>query len=795
FILAGLVEKGLSPSPPASRSALIRRLTYDLTGLPPSPEEVETFLNDDRPGAYERLVDRLLDSPHYGEQWGRHWLDVVRFGESNGFERNVLINSLWPFRDYVIRSFNEDKPFRQLVLEHLAGDVIGGGDPDVAVGTAFLVCGPYDNVGNQDAAQAAVIRANTIDEMIRATGEAFLGLTIGCARCHDHKFDPILQEDYHSLYATFAGVHHGQRVIATPEQQQERTAKLQPLQQGQQELTARRDSLQAEINKRADAAAAEEEAKWVRPPVSRYGTEETFEPVEARHVRLVVLSRDDAPTARSGFTIDEFEIWTAGDKARNVARASNGSTAEGASRVAQDFAEAYSASLTIDGQFGAQWIAAGPELTITLARPERITRVLFSSDRKQSLDKRHGLTRFVGDYRVEVSLDGNERTTIASSDDPQPPTPAQRRQRLIDRVTTDAERISLAEINRELADVNRQIAAVPAPPTWWVGQFHPAEGPFHVFIGGDPQRKGKTVAPASLSVLKNDSGDYALPAGASEAERRRRLAEWIASPDNPLTPRVLVNRIWHYHFGNGIVDTPSDFGYMGGRPTHPELLDWLARQLIADGWRQKPLHKRIVMSQAYRQASTWRREAAASDGDSRMLWRYPPRRLTGEEIRDSMLMLAGKLDRTMGGPGFRLYEYQQDNVATYVPLDNPGPETYRRAVYHQNARAQRVDVLSDFDCPDPAFAAARRAATTTPLQALTMLNHEFPVSIAEAIAERLEREAGDDTAAQIRRGFQIAFAREPEADELARTLRVVEQHGLRAFCRAVLNASEMIYLQ
>ncbi|MFG0334797.1 MAG: DUF1549 domain-containing protein, partial [Maioricimonas sp. JB049] len=196
FILKGLVENGLSPTPPASRSALIRRLTYDLTGLPPTPEEVEQFVQDDHPGAYERLVDRLLDSPHYGEQWGRHWLDVVRFGESNGFERNVLINNLWPFRDYVIRSFNEDKPFRQLVLEHLAGDVIGGGDPDVAVGTAFLVCGPYDNVGNQDAAQAAVIRANTIDEMIRATGEAFLGLTIGCARCHDHKFDPILQEDY-----------------------------------------------------------------------------------------------------------------------------------------------------------------------------------------------------------------------------------------------------------------------------------------------------------------------------------------------------------------------------------------------------------------------------------------------------------------------------------------------------------------------------------------------------------------------------------------------------------------------
>ncbi|HEX6984223.1 MAG TPA: DUF1549 and DUF1553 domain-containing protein, partial [Planctomycetaceae bacterium] len=535
---------------------------YDLTGLPPTPEEIESFAAADRPDAYERLVDRLLASPRYGERWGRHWLDVVRFGESNGFERNVLINNVWPFRDYVIRSFNEDKPFDRLVLEHLAGDVIAAGDSDVAVGTAFLVCGPYDNVGNQDPAAAAVIRADALDEMIRATGEAFLGLTVGCARCHDHKFDPITQADYHALYATFAGVKHGERDVGR-----------------------------------------------------------------------------------------------------------------------------------------------GP---------------------------------------------------------------------------------------------------------WWVGLFEPAPGPFHVFRGGDPQRKGDEVVPASLAVLDALPSRYELPKEASEAERRLALARWIASPENPLTARVLANRVWHYHFGVGIVDTPSDFGFMGGRPTHPELLDRLARELIDGGWRLKPLHRLIVTSQTYRQASVIAdfglRNADRSspnpksqipnpqsiDADARLLWRFPPRRLTGEEVRDTMLAVAGRLDGRIGGPGFRLYEYVEDNVATYVPLDEHGPETFRRAVYHQNARAARVDVLTDFDCPDPAFAASRRPTTTTPLQALAMTNHAFPLAMAEAFADRLRREAGDAPAHQIRRGFLLAFGREPAAEELAAAEGLVAAHGLRAFCRAVLNSNELV---
>jgi mono/diheme cytochrome c family protein len=783
FVYARLAENGLTPNPPADRATLIRRVSLDLTGLPPSPADVESFLADDSPTAYEALVDRLLASPHYGEQWGRHWLDVVRFGESNGYERNVLINNAWPFRDYVIRSFNEDKPFDQLVLEHLAG-------------TTFLVCGPYDNVGNQDAVQAAVIRATTIDEVIRATGEAFLGITIGCARCHDHKFDPILQKDYYGWYSTFAGVHHGDRIVASPKQQADHAARVTPLREAQERLGRERNELDAQIAQRAEAKAEEYTAVWTRPPVDRYGTEETFAASEARYVRLTVQGTDTNPHLNSGFRIDEFEVWSAESPPRNVALASLGARAEGASRRAGDFTDAYGPQLTIDGRFGAEWLAAGPQLTITLAEPAKIARVYFSSDRPRALPPRHDKTTFVGDYRLEVSLDGTTWTEMASSRDRKPPSDLHRRQRLLSAEMTETEGQRLAELDQQLAQVNAELAAIAPLPVWWVGQYSGGEGPFHVFLGGDPQRKGDVAQPTGLqAVTRLAALPEKISAEAPEHERRLALARWIVAPQNPLTARVLANRLWHYHFGTGIVDTPSDFGYMGGRPTHPELLDWLAAQVHEHDWRLKPLHKMLLMSQSYRQASTFRQDAALKDADARLLWRYPPRRMSAEQIRDSMLSVAGQLDTRMGGPGFRLYQYLEDNVATYVPLDEHGPETFRRAVYHQNARASRVDVLSDFDCPDPAFAAPRRAATTTPLQALTLMNHPFVLHMAEALAARVAREAGESGAQPVGRAFQLTLAREPDATERSAAESLVQQHGLTALCRALLNCNEFIYLK
>jgi hypothetical protein len=361
---------------------------------------------------------------------------------------------------------------------------------------------------------------------------------------------------------------------------------------------------------------------------------------------------------------------------------------------------------------------------------------------------------------------------------------------------TDSERDQLAALGRELASVNRKLAAVPPLPTVWVGNrvAADAQGPFHVFLGGNPQRQGDEVVPASLSALSEVAPAYRLKPDAAESERRLALAEWIVHPGNPLTPRVLANRLWHYHFGTGIVDTPSDFGYMGGKPTHPQLLDWLASQVHRCGWRLKPLHKLIMMSQTYRQSSDYRAQPARLDGDARLLWRYPPRRLSAEEIRDTMLIVAGKLDTRMGGPGFRLYQFMQDNVCTYVPLDKHGPETYRRAVYHQNARASVVDLMTEFDQPDCAFSTPRRARTTTPLQALTTLNHSFTLDMANALAERLEREGRRDPSEQVSRAFQLCFSRQPTKEELASCRGLIAGQGLPALCRVLLNTSELIYV-
>ncbi len=572
FILAKLAEEGLVPNRPAERRTLIRRATYDLTGLPPTPEEVEAFVSDSDPDAYENLIDRLLDSPRYGERWGRHWLDVVRFGESRGFERNEIINDIWPFRDYVIRSFNDDKPVSQLIREHLAGDVFNADDPEIEVGSAFLVAGPYDDVGNQDAVQAAQIRANTIDEIIRTTAEAFLGLTVGCARCHDHKFDPIVQRDYYALYATFAGVRHGSRVVATAVAQEAHAAKINPLNERRSELTKQRDKLMDTVMKRAREREAEHEKLWTREPADRQGTEETFPPVETRFVRLVSEGQDANPENVTSFGIDEFEVWSVEANPRNVALAAAGAKASGPSREIEDFPGAYGPHLAIDGQSGARFLATGGQLTIELAKPAQINRVFFSSARDKAKPEFREFV-FVADYRIEVSSDGEVWTEVASGRDRKPVNTAHRDKRLRELEITAEERARRTELDQQIAAVTREINAVPPLPTVWVGNrvAADAQGPFHVFIGGNPQRKGDEVVPASLSVFDRDGShgfgerdwparsatrnsdarsesaalhdgpQYELPPNTPEAQRRQALADWIVHPDNPLPPRVLAN--------------------------------------------------------------------------------------------------------------------------------------------------------------------------------------------------------------------------------------------------------------
>ena len=796
FVFAQIAANQLQPSPPADRRTLIRRVSYDLTGLPPAPEEVEAFVKDKDPKAYEKLVDRLLASPRYGEQWGRHWLDVVRFGESKGFEQNHIINNLWQFRDYVIRSFNEDKPFNRFIVEQLAGDVVGKGDPNVEVGTAFLVCGPYDSVGNQDEVQQKIIRANTLDDVITATSNAFLGLTVNCARCHYHKFDPIPTEDYYRMRAAFEGVVHGDRVLVTEAEKRSYEEKAKPLETRRSELMKEKTVLEKSIAGRAKEKAAQV-TNYPLPKITRHFNEHRFAPVSARFLKFKMLAHVDNPKSAVNARVDEFEVWT---KDRNVALASNGGKATGATtRKAEDVAgaDAYGVDLVNDGKFGERWFVAAPaELTIEFPQTETIERIVFSHDRTAAPDTIvSGIGPFVTEYQVLVSTDGREWRAIADSSARPPYNEAHLIERFAPLVRTDEEKLKLQAFDTELAQLNRELKAIPPLPTVWAGKFEQPKVTTYVHKGGDPLRRGDEVRPASLAVLDGVLPPFALPAEAPEGERRLALANWIASDANPLTARVLANRIWQYHFGTGIVDTPSDFGYLGGKPSHPELLDWLARRLQTHGWKLKALHREIVLSQTYQQASARREEAAKLDGNTRLLWRFPPRRLHAEEIRDTMLQVAGKLNLQLGGPGFRLYRYLEDNVATFVPLDQHGPETYRRAVYHQNARSSLIDGLTDFDLPDNAGPAPNRISTTSPLQALTLLNHQFTLAMADALAERVARDVQNDSTAQVRRAFALAFQRKPSRDEEAAAMQLIAKHGWRAFGRALLNANELLYMQ
>jgi hypothetical protein len=796
YVEAGLRAKGLALNPPAEARTLIRRMSYDVTGLPPTAAEVAAFAAAYRAEperAVAELADRLLASPTYGERWGRHWLDVVRFGESNGFERNFLINDLWPFRDYVIRSLNDDKPFNRLIVEHLAGDVVGKHQPETEIGSAFLVAGPYDDVGNQDVVAQKNIRAATLDDLITATSGAFLGVTIACARCHHHKFDPIVTEDYYRLRAAFEGVTHGRRVIASAEERAAFKAATDPLNDQRAKLVKERDALEREVMRRAKEAA--DKVAATRPKVNPELTEERFEAVAVKAVKLVMSASTANPKSATGSRIVEFEAWSVGPGARNVALASHGAKAEGAkSAVAEDFPEAYGAHLAIDGRFGEQWFIGNPAvLTVTFAKTETIERVSFRNAKDlMTADKAQGATPT--DYEVHVSADGETWQTVASSAGREPWSGAHGIERLRREVTTPEEAKQLAALAAAIAKLDRALKAVPALREVWAGKYAQPEEKTFVQKGGDPMKPGEAVVPASPALADRVVPSYALAADAPEGERRRALGEWIVRDDHPLTPRVLANRVWQYHFGTGIVDTPSDFGFLGGRPTHPELLDYLARRLVEGGWRLKPLHREILLSRTYRQSGAHRAEAARVDQEARLLWRFPPRRLGAEELRDTMLHVAGKLDRKLGGPGFRLYKFTQNNVSTYFPLDRHGPETYRRSVYHQNARASVVDVLNDFDLPDIAFAAPRRANTTTPLQALTLLNHRFTTDMAQALAARLEHGGGATGAQQANEAYLIAFQREPTADERAAAVELIAAHGLPAFCRALLNLNELIYL-
>jgi hypothetical protein len=566
FILRRLEQQGMKPSAEADRRTLIRRLSFDLLGLPPSPSEIDAFLRDRSPDAYEKLVDRLLDSPRYGERWARHWLDVVHYGDTHGYDKDKVRPNAWPYRDYVIRAFNEDRPYYRFIKEQIAGDVFEPDAPEGIVGLGFLAAGPWDFVGHVELREGTldknITRNLDRDDMVATVMNTFTSLTVQCARCHDHKFDPITQEDYYSLQAVFAAVDRADRTYKE---------------------TAGRPGV-------------------VYAAATHFAPAGTFTPTNGKLRPIYLLKR------------------------------------------------------------------------------------------------------------------GSEKNPV------------------------------------------------------------------------------REVAPGTVACIASLPSRFPLP-DRPEGERRAALARWITDEGNPLTWRSIVNRVWLYHFGQGLVDTPNDFGRMGGKPSHPELLDWLAIEFRDGGQSLKRLHRLIVNSATYRQASIDNRAHSRIDSGNRLLWRMNRRRLDAESIRDAVLAVSGKLDPKMYGPGFRTFGFLDDHSPHYKYEEyNPDdPAGHRRSVYRFLVRSVPDPFMETLDCPDPSLRVEKRNESLTALQALALLNDKFMLRMAEHFAGRVEK-MGGDLSRQVTTAYRLALGREPTAEE-NRLLHDYEcTHGLANMCRLILNTNEFSFV-
>ena len=635
FVLAKLEQKELQPNPPADRLTLLRRASIDMTGLPPTQEEIQNFLGDTSPNAWEKVVDRLLTSPAYGERWGRHWLDVVRYADSNGFKADETRPNIWRYRDYVIAAFNSDKPYDRFVKEQIAGDELYPGDPDALVAMGY-------NRNWTDETNAAALfprRQETLDDMTSVTGAAFLGLTVGCARCHNHKFDPILQKDYYRLQAFFANTSFGDGPL--------------PLKD-----PAERQKYEAQ------KALWEEKTKDIRAEMAKI-----LEPL--RQAKL-----------KSGSNTFEEDVKTA---------------------ILMDPAKR-------DPLQAMMYHTAGP-------------RVTFDEE---------------PDARTLRSLKGDAATRYA-------------------------------ELKKQLAEFD-SLKPPPLPQGQFMTDIGPVAPPTYILRGGNLDNKGDQVQPGFLSIL--DPADAKITALPNSTGRRSALAAWLTDPKNPLVARVMVNRIWHYHFGEGIVATPGDFGLMGARPTHPELLDYLATYFVDNGWSMKKLHRMILLSNTYQQSSEFAAKSAEADPDNKLLWRYGRHRMEAEAVRDSMLFTGGLLNTKMGGPGVfppvpagTLSDLSATAAAGGWRTEKDPAQADRRSVYIFVRRNLRYPMLQEFDSANTFESCDYRKNTVTPSQSLDLLNSDLVVQWAQAFAGRVLNDSGLTPAAQVDRAFKLAYGRAPNAEE------------------------------
>jgi hypothetical protein len=776
FIDAKLKENGLHRSPEADPVSWLRRVTFDLTGLPPTPEEVSAFTQNKSyrsHESYSAVVERLLASPRYGERWAQHWLDVVRYADTHGFEVNTERPNAWPYRDYVIRAFNSDTPYDRFIKEQLIGDALG---QDAATG--FLVTASVllpGQIGKDDQSKR-LARQDSIDEIVVNIGQTFLGLSIGCARCHDHKFDPITAKDYYAMQAFVAGVEYGDRDLRTPEADAARAEakRLQPR--------------LAEIDKELSRFVPLVKSGAERPMINARENADRFVPMKAKRVRFTIKATNNLEPC-----IDEIEVFnTSGE---NIALATAGTQRKSGGDIG--VAERHELRFINDGRYGngRSWMAAEKGkgwVELEFSQEQTIERVVWGRDREGNLTDRLAI-----DYQIEIGDSAGQWLTVADASDRRKFNPKDKKQaKLTLSGLSPVEAKSAKRLMQEKADIEAKIRAAENAQKVFAGTFRTPDD-IHLLNRGDPEQPKEPVTPAVLSAL----GDLKLPKESVEQQRRRVLADWIASPQNPLTARVMVNRIWQGHFGVGLVATPSDFGHLGMKPTHPELLDWLAAEFIRSGWSVKQMHRLVVLSAAYRRTSFQARSLPGNelgssfykDAESRYLWRFPSRRLEAESIRDSMLAVSGQLNFKMHGRGFNLFD-QRGGLSGFDPIETFTPDNQRRMIYAHKVRREPETVFGAFDCPDAGQSTSIRRASTTPIQALNLFNSLFTLTQADAFAARVKKEVGDDTAKQINRAYLLALSRAPNADELRESEPIVRQHGIATLCRALFNSNEFLFV-
>ncbi|MFO1436847.1 MAG: DUF1553 domain-containing protein [Verrucomicrobiaceae bacterium] len=800
FIDAKLHANGLTMSPQADAHTLKRRLHFDLLGLPPSDVSDTSDLSDQ---AYEALVDSLLASPHFGERQARHWLDIVHYADTHGFERDQLRPNAWRYRDYVINAFNTDKPYDQFIQEQIAGDLM---PKPVIDALGFLSAGPWDFVGQVETKSDMLrraARALDLDDMVTQTLTATMGITINCARCHDHKLDPITQEEYYRLWAVFAGVKRGDRELdpaATKqlavekarlgkELAQTRTqiaklageglelAKLLPDGSGidirngsvtKDKLGYHRDIQTNRLQKVPSVPSV----LWVfipngpKVPIA-FKQEVSGIPATSGHFWDMIANRP--LNAQRITTLGGTDFATKGHSLLAM-HANSGITFDLAKL--RELSGLKAMRLTGLVGFGASKEAAGTKADFTVFVDDELKfqKLKLRKDETAALDldvpaKAKTLTLIATD-----GGDGIGNDLLFIGDPKLVPEIAETR-------LSEAQKADLTQLRAEAQKLEKALQGLPEPEK--VYAVVSAEKPpvIKVQRRGNPEDEAQEVTPGAFAWVKHASvsfGDHQTP----EAQRRLALANWITHPENPLTARVIVNRLWHHHFGQGLVNTPSDFGIGGSAPSHPELLDYLARELMTHGWSLKHVHKLIVMSKAYRQRSVG---SVPSDGSNRLIWRQNPRRLDAETLRDTVLAVSGKLNLERGGPGYRDFNYTEAYAPIYEYVTPDKPELWRRSIYRFIVRTTPHQFMTTLDCPDPANLTPARAQTTTALQALTLSNNEFMLQQARHLAER---------AKTPERAFQLCFQRDARPDELAAAKKL----DLVSLCRMLLNANEFVYV-